>query len=723
MNYRLRVARFRVSPFILIAAFCAHSFSTARADIKLPSIISDHMVLQKSDKTAIWGWAAPDEDVTVTLDTQSAKTKAGADGKWKIALDLSKSGQGPFQMTVTGKNSITISDVLVGQVWVASGQSNMELPLLGTLGSVDEIAHSDNPLIRQFLVAHAEMMLPQDTCNGKWTVASPATVGNYSAAAYYFAKKLQGELKVPIAIVQSSFGGTQLEQWMSSEGFDADPQLKEAKDLSVSSWATLVDLRKKYPAQFNQWLAQSGREDKPTAQPADFAGMDVPSTGWTELSFPGGIAGTGLPPAGAYWIRKEINLTAAQVATAVASKQLELTYFAGPNDYETAYWNGEKVGQFLPKDRDRATLYLFRRFYIPAKLIKEGKNVLALRFFSPIEMPYVTGNRINPAGNQITLCTAPFDGTWLAKAEFSLPALNAAGRAAIPVDPGLAYKPISDRNMYETTQLFNGMILPITPYTIKGILWYQGESNVPRAFQYRTVLPLLIKDWRAKWGLGDIPFYFCQLANFNGPSPQPQEDAWAEVRESQLLTLKLPNTGMAVLIDIGEGNIHPRDKRDAGERLALIALANSYDEKIPYSGPIYDSNKIEGDKIRISFQHTDGGLVAKPLSEVGKPYYLDNPHKPVPAPTSPNSDLQGFQICGADHHWVWANAKIDGTTVVVGSDQVPQPVAVRYAWASNPICNLFNGAGLPASPFRTDDFPLSTESVHYGELKPPAAIK
>ncbi len=710
---------FRVRAYWVAVALAVLLGSVARADVRLPKIISDHMVLQKSARTAIWGWAVPGEDVTVTLDKQSASAKADADGKWKVRLDLSNSGPGPFEMTVAGKNKIVVSDVLVGEVWVASGQSNMELPLLGTLGSTEEIANCTNPLLRQYHVIGALKPYPplEDNQSGAWRLTDPtsAATPTYSAIAYYFGKKLQHELKVPVGIIQPAVGGTAIEQWMSSEGFDPDPDLKAAKDASIQTLANFTDQRKKYPDFLTQWLNQTNRQDKPTAQPADFAGVDIPTTDWTPLTLPGTVAGPGLPAAGAFWLRKDIALTAA-LAGPPNGKALELIYFAGANDFETVYWNGQKVIQYFPKDRNLPTLYLYRRIYIPKALLKEGRNVLAIRFYSPIQAPQVTGNKL--AGpNEITIGFAPVDSYhWLAKAEYALPALDAAGFAAAPVDPGIAYHPIFDKYAYEATQLYNGHINPITPYTIAGFLWYQGENNVGRAYQYRKTFQLLIKDWRSKWDLGDIPFYFCQLAAFNGTLKDPAESYWAELREAQSLALQLPNTGQAVLIDIGEGpTIHPRDKKDVGERLALIALANTYHEKIPFSGPIYESSKVENDKIRISFKYTDGGLVAKPLGEVGKPYYLADPGKIPPLPTSPNSQLQGFAICGDDRKWVWADAAIDGATVVVSSPAVPHPVAVRYAWAGFPICNLFNGADLPASPFRTDDFPLLTVNGAYSK--------
>lgn len=703
----------KISFPLCLALLSLLPLGAGRADVKLPKIISDHMILQQSEKTSVWGWAAPGEDVTVTFDKQSAKTKADADGKWKVALNLAKSGPGPFQMTITGKNQLVISDVLVGQVWVTSGQSNMEFKLKDAYGAPDEIAHSANPLLRQFYVPHSEMITPMDDCNGKWTIADPTTSGDFSAVGYFFAKKLQNDLKVPVAFIHTSFGGTASELWTSSEGLDPDPELKAAKDKTIQAWDALIDQRKQYPELFTQWLKQSNREDKPVGNPADFNGMGVPATGWTTITLPGNVAGTGIPPAGAIWLRKEITLSAAD--SAPADGRFSIWFSAGSNDYETVYWNGEKIVQVLPKDRSAPMDYTGRGYGIPAKLLKEGKNVLAIRFFSPVQAPHMDGSkRILP--HVLNLSVPPLAGDWTAKAEYALPALDPAALAAVPPDPFIGFQAAMPPNTPIAAHLFNGMINPLTPYTITGAVWYQGESNAVRAWQYRIAFPLLIKDWRAHWGLGDFPFYFCQLANLGHPSTEPADNNWAELRESQSLTLKLPNTGQAVLVDIGDpGNIHPRDKKDAGERLALIALANTYHQNIPYSGPVYESNKIENGKIRISFTHTDGGLVAKPLTEIDKAYYADNPQKPHPAPTSPKSDLQGFAICGADHKWVWADAKIDGSTVLVWSDQVTQPEAVRYAWDGNPTCNLYNGADLPASPFRTDDFPLSTADVRYGK--------
>ena len=304
--------------------------------------------------------------------------------------------------------------------------------------------------------------------------------------------------------------------------------------------------------------------------------------------------------------------------------------------------------------------------------------------------------------------TNSLDGEWLARAEYEFPALDAKALASAPKPPASV---LGEMNC--PSSIFNGMIAPILPYAIRGVIWYQGENNCRRAYQYRTAFPLMISGWRKQWNQGDFPFYFCQLANHLGKKPTPDESTWAELRDAQSVALKLPNTGQAVLVDVGESaDIHPRNKKDAGERLALIALAKDFGKSLPYSGPVFDSLKIEGHKAILTFRHTDGGLIAKPLAATYDVSSKANMTAPL-VRNSPNSQLEGFAICGQDKQWVWADAKIEGDKVVVTSDKVAVPVAVRYAWADNPTCNLYNGANLPASPFRTDDFPAVTLDAKY----------
>jgi len=499
---------------------------TLFAEVKLPTIFSDHMVLEKTGKVPIWGKASPGEEVQVTLNRVSAKAKADSDGKWMVTLDLSKCGPGPFEMTVEGGNKLTVKDVLVGEVWLASGQSNMAFLLEAAVDAESEVAASANPLLRQFRVDRAEAAVPADDCKGEWTVAGPETAGKFSAVAYFFGKNLQKELGGPVGVINSSVGGTPCEAWTSPQAIDTVPHLKEARELA---------------------LKEAAEAEK--ANP-------------------------------------------------------------GPKGKQPRRQNG--------------------------------------------------ANKKNPS------------------------------------------------------LLFNGMIHPLIPYAIRGAIWYQGEANAVRAWQYRTAFPLMINDWRAQWKQGDFPFYFCQLANFDkNKLPELADSPWAELREAQSLALKLPNTGMAVLIDLGEsGDIHPRNKKPVGERLAKIAFANQYGKKVPFSGPVFESMKIEGNKARLAFSHIEGGLVAKALPATVNVKTKTGETAPL-VRKSPNSELEGFAICGADNKWVWADARIDGDSVVLWSDKVSEPVAVRYAWADNPVCNLSNKAGFPASPFRTDDLPAVTRDVVY----------
>lgn len=678
--------------FRLLAAAVALSSGVAMADVKLPAIISDHMVLEKTAKVPIWGKADPGEEVTVTLDGQTARAKAGPDGKWMTSLDLRNSAPGPFEMKVDGKNKLSLADVLVGEVWVASGQSNMEWNLANTLGAEEEIAQSANPMLRQFLVKKNATCDLQDDTEGKWVAASPQTSGGFSAAGYYFAKKLQNELKVPVGLVNTSWGGTPSEAWTSVEAIDSIPALKASRERDWKVVKEYPGKKKAFVEGMDRWTRENGREDKPVADAAAFAGMDVSTEGWVPVTLPGAVKAPGLPESGAVWLRKEIEITN---TTGDFSLQLSI------DGYDSVYWNGALIKRTTHKDFP-GTGFVRRHgpYTIRPAALKKGKNILAIRLYEPV----------GPAKLTAPLMAGLFNlaGGWMAKAEYELPALDAQKLASAPQPPA---NPITPQNVAGC--LFNGMVNPILPYAISGAIWYQGESNAGRAVQYRTAFPLMITDWRRQWNQGDFPFYFCQLANFLPKKTEPGDSAWAELREAQSMTLGLPNTGQAVLIDIGESvDIHPRNKKDVGERLALIALAKDYGKSIPFSGPVYDSMRIENGKAVLSFQSADGGLVAKALPDT----YTVKSQSGETAPlvrNSPGSQLEGFAICGEDRKWVWADAKIDGNNVVVWSDNVPSPVAVRYAWAENPTCNLFNGASLPASPFRTDDFPPVTKDGKY----------
>ena len=674
-----------------LAIAAAISTACAWADVKLPSIISDHMVLKKSSQVPIWGTADPGEDVKVAMNGLSASTKADAGGKWTIVLDLKNSATGPFEMVIEGKNKLTVSDVVVGEVWVASGQSNMEWVVSNTLDADKEIAGSANPLLRQFLVKKNAVADPTEVAEGIWFAASPETTGRFSAVGYFFAKKLQGELKVPVGFVNTSWGGTPSEAWTSAEALDSDPDLKAARERVRTAVIEHPGKRKAFVDGLGAWIQETGREDTPVADPAAFSGEDVPTDGWVPVKLPGEVAAPGLPKAGVVWLRKEVTLPAASLLP------LNLPI----DGFDSVYWNGKLLKQTTYQDIPSQG-YSRRSgpYDIPADAVKVGKNVLAIRLYEPVGPAKFFGE---PKAGAASLA-----GEWLAKAEKEFPDIAAEKLAAAPALPA---KPPGASST--AAFLFNGMIQPILPYAISGAIWYQGESNAGRAYQYRTAFPLMISDWRKQWKQGDFPFYFCQLANFQAKNPEPGESSWAELREAQSLTLKLPATGQAVLIDIGESaDIHPRNKKDVGDRLALIALAKDYGKKIPFSGPVYDSMKIEGGRAALTFRYTVGGLVAKPLPDTFTVKSQTNETAPL-VRNCPNSQLEGFAIFGEDKKWVWADAKIDGAKVIVWSDKVPSPTAVRYAWADNPTCNLFNGAGLPASPFRTDDFPPLTLNGKY----------
>jgi sialate O-acetylesterase len=493
------------------------------ADVRLPAIFTDNGVLQRDIPLPVWGWADPGEEITVKIGEQTKTAAPDAKtGKWTVKLDPLAAG-GPFTLTVSGKNTITLNNVLVGEVWVCSGQSNMQFAVRGVRRGLEEIDAAKYPKIRLISVPLRGSGTPQDDFKGRWEECSSETVAGFSAVGYFFGRELLENLNVPIGLIHCSYGGSSCESWVDRPALEAVPEL----------------------------LPMLKRYDKELAAYND--------------------AG----------------------AKARFAKQMD--------NWRQAAAAARAAGQPAPS-RPRA-----------------------------------------------------------------------------PTDPRT--------NNQSPSNLYNGMLYPLLPYGIRGVIWYQGETNAGRAYQYRTLFPTLIKSWRAEWHEGDFPFYFVQLANYQPVKPQPSESAWAELREAQSMTLKLPATGQAVIIDIGDArDIHPTNKQDVGKRLALWAMAKTYGREIVYSGPVYKSHEVQGNQIVISFESVGGGLEAR----------NDEP-------------LKGFAIAGSDRKFVWAKARIVGDKVIVSSPEISNPVAVRYAWADNPECNLYNKAGLPASPFRTDDWPGTTK--------------
>jgi sialate O-acetylesterase len=657
----------------LLAALSAATLPAA-ADVKLPAIFGDNMVLQQNMPIKVWGWAAADEKVSVKLAGKEQATQADKNGDWAVTFEPLKAGGDAIELTVTGNNTLTLKNILVGEVWICSGQSNMEFHLASVKNAQKEIEQSDYPQIREFSVEHIPCAIVARDLKGKWAVCGPKTSADFSAVGYFFARDLHKDLKVPVGMIHTSWGATSSEPWTSREGLKDVPWfqsvLKEydafTRDMAVAN--TPEEARAAAEKLPEAWYAKYRQQD-PGNKGFDlgYASADFDDAAWKEMKLPDIIQNHVPKVNGAFWFRKAVD-----VPEKLAGKDLLLNL--GPvDDFDTTYFNGKFVGAI---GKETPNAYGVPRSYkVAGNLVKAGRNVIAVRVFDWAGNGGINGrpdqamNLVDPTQKDAPP-VAQLRGAWKYKAELELPQMEFLN------PPGTQGSPCG---------LYNGMIAPLTPFPIRGAIWYQGESNSGAAIKYRTVFPALIKDWRAKWNQPEMPFLFVQLANFMARSDQPTESSWAELREAQMMTLALPKTGMAVTIDIGDAvDIHPKDKQDVGKRLELAALSQAYGKDVIYSGPIYKSMKIEGDKVRLSFDHLGGGLVAK------------------------DGKLVGFAIAGEDRKFVWADAVIDGDTVVVSSPQVASPTAVRYAWADNPACNLYNKAGLPASPFRTDDWPVTT---------------
>jgi len=492
--------------------------SESSALVRLPSIFGDNMVLQQNAIINLWGFASPLEHVLVQMNNQTVECTTSPEGKWKVSFTPMKS-DGPFEMIIKGENTIQLKNILIGEVWLCSGQSNMDFPLKKTNDAEKKIGQADFSSIRIFIVKRKVALTPQDDCEGEWLVCSPKTIGDFSGVGYYFGKNLHKELNVPIGLIQSTWGGAPAEAFMSIEVLESDPDFKPI----LERWEKQLE---KYPDLLDEY------------------------------------------------------------------------------------------------NRNRESL--LQRWIIDSTTAV-NKGMAPSRKPNKPEGP---GSRNTPAG------------------------------------------------------LYNGMLYPLVPLSLKGVIWYQGEANAGRAHQYRKLFPALIENWRAIWNVGDFSFYFVQLPNLFR-QPEPSKSGWAELREAQLLALSVPNTGMAVTIDIGDPvNLHPTNKLDVGYRLSLIAVNNDYGKNdILFSGPIYQSHHKFENKIFLNFKHTGKGLAAKN-----------------------GNALKGFTIASDDKKFITASAKIEGGQVIVWNDQIKNPVAVRYAWADNPDCNLYNSSNLPASPFRTDDW-------------------
>lgn len=628
---------------------------TAFCDVKLPRLISDGMVLQRGSATRIWGWAEPGEAVTIAFNHRSYRTAAGPDGKWNVQLANLAPG-GPYPMEITGRNRITLTGVFIGDVWICSGQSNMELPMERVKARYEQdILRSENPRIRQFIVPDRyDFKQPQqDLPEGNWEPANPETVLRFTAVGYYFARELYAKYGVPIGLINASLGGSPVEAWMSEEALRAFPD-HLATAVKFRNDALIQEIEQGDKTRIDAWYALLKTRDR-GIQPGGKPWFDptYDASDWPVITLPAFWDERGAGPVnGVVWFRKEIEIPEAMIGQPAKLRLGRIV------DRDSTYVNGRLVGTVSYQ-------YPPRRYEIPPDVLRPGKNVIVVRVINEQgrggfikDKPYY----LSAGGVTIDLT-----GMWQYQ----------VGTVMEPLESPtfIRWKPLG---------LYNAMIAPLVNYTIKGVIWYQGESNTRNPAEYQQTFPALINDWRQKWGQGDFPFLYVQLANFMEAQAEPSESQWAELREAQLKTLRVPNTAMAVTMDIGEWNdIHPLNKKEVGKRLALAAQKIAWgDTEVVHSGPIFQSMKIENNRIILSFTHTGSGLVVKGGRE-----------------------LKQFAICGADRKFVWANARIEGENVVVWSEQIAHPVAVRYAWADNPEgANLYNREGLPAAPFRTDNF-------------------
>jgi sialate O-acetylesterase len=661
MNTNGKTLALTVSLLLLILV------SAARADVRVPSVIGDNMVLQQGRKVRVWGWAEPGERVTVTFRGEKAGATADARGRWEVFTGPHKAG-GPFELSVAGRNTLNFRNVLVGEVWVCSGQSNMEWSLANAQDGAREAASADCPFIHLFTVQKKTSADPLDNVEGRWVVTTPKEAAQFSAVGYFFGRELHKRLGVPVGLIHTSWGGTPAEAWTSRGALSA-PTLRPILERYDNQLADLPRLQREYERARDEWARQYVTADPGNkGEPQGYAKPEHDTAGWKQMNLPQLWETAGLDVDGVIWFRREVEVPAAW-----AGKDLTLKLGA-IDDFDTTYFNGERVGS-VGTDTPNSSV-LQRSYRVPGSLVRAGRNTLAVRVYDRMGGGGFGGGDMTlaPAGTTSGKGVA-LDGVWLYKEEAIQPSRR--------IDWGSQPQAPGPSNQNSPTVLYNAMLAPLFPYAIRGAIWYQGESNAGRAYQYRTLFPAMIRDWRAAWGIGDFPFYFVQLANWKARPQDSIDSEWAELREAQTLTLAAaPNTGMAVAIDIGDPeDIHPRNKLDVGQRLARWALADTYGLKLEKSGPLYDSFKVEGDRVRVSFKHA-GGLKTRDGA--------------APA---------GFYVAGADRKFVPAEARVEKDEVVVWSKEVPAPVAVRYAWADNPPANLYNSDGLPASPFRTDDWP------------------
>ena len=632
----------------------------AFGQVRMARLFSDHVVLQRQQPIPVWGWAKPGETVKVTLTGQTQQAKADVGGKWLVRFTPLEAG-GPYTLMATAKSgSATAVDVLIGEVWLCSGQSNMEWPVRQANNVAAEKKNANFPQIRHFQVEHELALTPQtELKTGEWKVASSETVGDFTAVGFFFARELYQKLNIPIGLMHSSWGGSQVEGWISREGMMSNDELRPTVQNLPNTWQaadSLMDLKLRKQLQVSPTLTVA--DEQKYLDPAyDFAGWrktdPMGQWEWKDLK---GFTGQG-------YMARIVDISDEMAALPTT---LGLAENDSPNK---VYINGKLISE--------GVLQGLRKIAIPANTWKAGQNWIVVKMNSMVN-PAWYGLGLKGSGNDLYV----EDGS---------------GRISLANDwrilPSFAEKHTYKRFMNNVAiSIYNAMIAPLEPMAMRGVLWYQGETNAGRSYQYRQSFPLLITDWRQKFGQ-TMSFYFVQLSSFGGNQSSNQGSGWAELREAQTMTLQLPKTGMAVTTDIGNPNdIHPTNKQDVGHRLALNALKLDYGQNVNYNSPMYEKVAFEGERAVVAFKNGVSGLMAK-----DKYGYL-----------------KGFELAGDDKVFYYAQAQIKGNMVVVSHPNVPKPAAVRYAWADAPDeANLFSLDGLPANPFRTDNWPGITVKAKF----------
>ena len=666
----------KIVTFLLFIALTFTGCQNGPSDIKLPSLIGNNMLLQQKTNARIWGTAAPGHKISVTASwNEKGQSTAGKDGKWSVILPVPEAG-GPYTITIAGRDtSILIENILSGEVWFCSGQSNMEMPVEGwppkdtIMHSAETIAGAGISQIRLFNVQRNISGEPLNDCTGRWEISSPSSVRSFSATAYFFGKKLYSELNVPIGLIESAWGGTPAESWISSESLQSAgefmTELAAIKDVTPSleeyhSWLSRhkqIDIK---PGGDDQWKDISFGDE-------NAASPDFDDAGWPVMAVPGKFEDITGEFDGAIWYRRKV-----EIPRQMKGKDLVLSL--GPiDDMDRTYFNGQLVGA-----SEIAGLWQVDRNYnVPAALVKNSINTIAVRVLDTQGGGGICGE---PGKMKLSLLNNPstsilIEGDWKYQ-----PVAELIGSKFYLYD--LASNEFFSKTRpktlgpYTPSVLFNAMVNPVLPYQIKGAIWYQGESNVGRADQYAKIFPLMIGNWREAWKIKDFHFYFVQIAPYVYSNLDSTESAY--LREAQEKALQTAHTGMVVTLDIATvQNIHPPFKKEVGERLALIALAKDYGKEVPYSGPVYKSFLRDGSSVKIQFDNIESGLVAK------------------------DGNLSEFEIAGANGKYVKAVARIVNNEVVVSAPGVPDPILVRYCWRNGAQATLFNRAGLPASQFRT----------------------